>query len=353
LANGSVRMSSAEQPLAPPDLPALVRTKFFQVAATILLRPLLPPDQDGTLAGRAGRYMVIKRLLPLFDQYAPNTAVALRSHLTSLTAEQSESVLDDDDFLMTQGIQAEVNLSNVFENMQDRLDHANTSRERDAIYENTAALLANLGDARAHDIADKIDKVELRTIVREYVDLALVQFAIRKNDVSSIVRLAKAGALSHTQCSWAYAQAARLLMKSERHRALDLLEEALAEAQRIDADDPYRAHMLIGVATQFLSADQVRSWEIMGEAVKAANAVEEFSGEDLEIKFVLATTSGLKFIEISGADFSLPSLVRLLAREDPIRAIYLAKSFKNDAPRAVAILSIGAAALEKSKPKPR
>ena len=352
-ANGSVRISSAEQPFAPPDLPGVVRTKFFQVAATILLRPLLPPDQDGTLAGRVGRYMVIKRLLPLFDHYAPNTAVALRSQLTSLTAEQSESVVYDDDFLMTQGIQADVNLGNALERMQDQLDHANTSRERDAIYEDIAAALANLGDARARHIADKIDNAEHRTIVREFIDLALVQFAIRKNDASSIVRLAKAGALNHTQCAWAYAQAARLLMKSERRRALDLLEEALAEAQRIDADDPHRAHMLIGVATQLLTADKVRGWEITGEAVKAANAVEEFSGEDVGLRFILATTSGLKFIEISGADFSLTSLGRLLAREDPIRAIYLAKNFKNDAPRAVAILSIGAAVFEKSKPKPR
>jgi len=42
-----------------------------------------------------------------------------------------------------------------------------------------------------------------------------------------------------------------------------------------------------------------------------------------------------------------------VAYQISIRAIDLAKSFKNDAPRAVAILSIAAAALEKSKPKPR
>jgi hypothetical protein len=297
--------------------------------------------------------MVIKRLLPLFDQFAPNTAVALRSQLISLTTEQSESVVDDDNFLVTQGIQAAENSGDALEKMQDRLDRANTSRERDAIYEDTAVLLAKEGDARAQYIADKIDIAELRAIVREYVDLALIQFAIRKNDASSIVRLAKAGALGHRQCSWAYTQAARLLIKSERRHGLDLLDEALAEAQRMDADDPDRAHMLIGVATQFFPSEHVRGWEIMGEAVKAANAVEEFSGEDVELRFGLATTSGLKFIEISGADFSLTSLVRILAREDLIRAIDLAKSFKNDAPRAVAILGIAGAVLEKSKRKPR
>jgi hypothetical protein len=352
-ADGSIRLSPAQQSIAAPNLPAPVRNRFFQVAANVLLRPLAPPDRDGTSAGRTGKYMVIKRLLPLFDEYAPNTAVALRSQLTALTADRSTSVVDDDDFLMNQGIQPEASLSKALENMQDRLDHATSSRERDAIYTDAAAALASHGDARAQDLADKIDNVEWRARVREYVDLCLVQFAIRKKDAVSIARLARAGVLSHTQRAWAYTQAARLLMKSQRPRALDLLEEALAEAQRIEADDSNRAHMLIGVATQFLTSDQVRAWEIMGEAVKAANAVEEFSGEDVELNFALATASGLKFIQIGGAEFSLGRVVRLLTREDLIRTTELAKGFKSDAPRAVATLGIAAAALEKSETKAR
>jgi len=59
--------------------------------------------------------------------------------------------------------------------------------------------------------------------------------------------------------------------------------------------------MLIGVAIQFLNSDQMRAWEIMGEAVKAANAVEEFSGDDEGLKLALGTVTGLKFVEISGS----------------------------------------------------
>jgi len=260
-------------------------------------------------------------------------------------------VVDDNDFLMTQGIQPEVSLGNALENMQARLDQAKTSLDRDKIYEDAAVLLASQGDARAQDIADMIDNVEWRGMVRGYVDLSLVQFAIRKKDASSVAKLAKGEALNHTQRAWTYTQAARLLMKSQRRRALDLLEEAVAEAHRIEANDPHRAHMLIGVAMQFLTSDQVRAWEIMDEAVKAANAVEDFSGEDMGLKVALATTSGLKFIEISGAEFSLARVVRELSRADLIRANDLAKSFKRDAPRAVAILGIAAGALEKSKTK--
>src|SRR5687767_14543517 len=115
--------------------------------------------------------MVIKRLLPLFDLHGPNTAAALRAQLTALTEEQLMSVVDDNDFLMTQGIKSEVNLGDALENMQERLDHARTSRERDVIYEDVAVVLASKGDARAQDIADKIDNSELRAMVRGYVDL--------------------------------------------------------------------------------------------------------------------------------------------------------------------------------------
>lgn len=346
-ADGGVALSTPERPIEPPNLPGAVRRRFFQVATNILLRPLLPADQDPTSAGRQGKYMVIKRLLPLFEQYAPDTAVSLRSLLATLTSELRLGMTGDDDFLIRQGIQTETGLSDGLEKMQDRLDHAANSRERDAIYTDVATSLAAAGDLRAQELADKIDNGEWRAMVREYVDVSLVQAAARKRDALLVAKLAKAGLLSHTQRAWAYTLAARLLMKSQRRRALELLEEGLAEARRIEADDPNRIRTLIGAATQFLVADHVRAWEIMTEAVKAADAVEDFSGDDEGIRFAIATSSGIKFIEISGSDLSLVSVVRLLAREDLTRASDLAKSFKNDAPRAMAILGIAAGAFEK------
>lgn len=70
-----------------------------------------------------------------------------------------------------------------------------------------------------------------------------------------------------TNDSWSTSQAAskRLLLartlldEDQIERALEF-EEALAEARRIETDDPNRARMLIGVATQFLTADHVRAW---------------------------------------------------------------------------------------------
>ncbi|MGI8836695.1 MAG: hypothetical protein ACR2H4_08675 [Pyrinomonadaceae bacterium] len=347
-ADGGATWRQAEsEPNASPNLSVALRNRFFQVAATILLRPLLPPDQDFTSSGRAGKYMVVKRLLPLFDQYAPDTASALRAQLTALKGDPLKRAIGDDSSLLVKGVRPEETAGNALEKMQDRLDHAKTSRERDSIYADAAVALADQGDARAQDVADKIDDSDRRAEVRRYVDFQLVQLAIRKKEAREVVRLANAGQLTHTQRAWAYAQAAQLLINSQRSHALEFLEEAAAEARRIDADDPNRASVLIGVATQFLIADRVRAWEIMAEAVKAANSADEFTGEDVQLHFPLMTKSGLKITSIGGEDFGLTGVLQSLTKDDLYRSIDLARSFKNEAPRANATLAVAKAVLQK------
>ena len=333
---------------SPPNLPQALRNRFFQVGGVILLRPLPPPDQDSSSSGRAGKYMVIKRLLPLFDQYAPDTASALRAQLAALTADPLKRAQGDDSSLLVNGLRPDETGRHVLEKMQDRLDHAKTSRERDSIYADAAVTLANQGDPHAQDVADRIDDSDRRTQVRQYVDFEFVQLAIRKKEALEVARLAKGGQLTHTQRAWAYTQAARLLMNSQRPRALEFLEEAADEARHVDGDDPDRTVLLIGVATQFVTADRVRAWEIISEVVKAANSTEKFTGERSELTFLMmATKSGVKFTRIGGKDFGLSEMLRSLTKVDLYRSVDLAKSFKNDAPRAVATLAIASAVLER------
>lgn len=347
--NGGVYWAPALETITPPDLPSEVRSRFFRVAASILLRPLPPPDQDFTSAGLIGKYMVIKRLLPFFEQYTPDTAVALRSQLTALAKQGSDTVVDDDDFLLTQGIVRDADSRTVLDGLQERADRANNPRQRDEIYADAAAMLAVEGNPAAQDIADKIDNAFSREVARRYVDISLLRTALAKKNSAAALRLAKADSLTHPQRTWAYLRIARLLMDSDRQRALELLEEALAEARRIDADDSNRALLITGLARQFLAADIIRSWEVATEAVKAANAAEEFSGEGGNLTVALVTSSGLKLIDLDTSDLNLSVLVSSFAKQDPTRASDLAKSFKYDAPRAVATLAVASAAIAKAK----
>ena len=348
-ADGGARWTQPDETLpvsVPPDLPPQIRSKFFSVASSILLRPLPPPDQDFTSSGRAGKYMVMKRLLPLFDQYVPDIGAGLRTQLTTLASDPASKIVREDHNLLDQGLRQETT-SEQLDKLQDRLDRAASSRERDAIFTDMALALADQGDARAQDRADRIDDSTRRNQVKEHVDLIFVRLAIRKKDAMEVARLAKSGQLNHAQRAWAYTQAAQLLKDSQRQRALEFLEHAATEARLIESENNDRTSLLISVARQFATADHVRAWEIMGEVVKAANAAKDFNGEAVPVTFPLVTKKGLRLINIGGEEFGLAGVLRLLTKNDLHRSLSLAKSFKNEAAKANATLAIACSILEK------
>ncbi len=80
---------------AGPDTPAqnvtlTLRASFMRSAAHILLRPTTPQEYDNTSAGRTGSYIIIKRLLPLFEQHAPDLTAALNARAASLLPDVPE-----------------------------------------------------------------------------------------------------------------------------------------------------------------------------------------------------------------------------------------------------------------------
>lgn len=337
--------------LVPPDLSASLRQRFFQVAAGILGRPVPPPAEDYTTSGRAGKYMVIKRLLPLFSRYAPDLAPVLYSQLASLAGDLPAAVRNKDS-LLTWNLQPPPSPGDALLTMQDKLDHAKSSWERDRIYLDAAVVLSSTGDLRARDIAKEIEDSSLRDQVRRYVDFGLVQSTVSSKKTEEIIRLAKTGELVRIHRIWAYLQAARLLMNSDRPRALSILDDAATEARRIEVSDPDRARALIAVATQLVAPDSAHAWEILNEAVKAANSAETFNGEETWINAQVWTREGPKIRSVNVEDLGLRVVLRTLAKGELERSIELAKSFKNEKPRAVAILTIADAVLEKPASRP-
>ena len=339
-----------EAPVPPVTVPAALRNRFFQVASNILLQPLSPSDQERGSPERIAKSKVIRRLLPLFDQYLPDTAASLRAKLVELSSNNSPSreMPDMETRMLTQGINPEPSADDALEQMQKRIDRAKTSPERDTIYAAAAFALVTQGDIRARDIADKIENAERRTQTRQNVDFELVQQALKKKAAGEAFRFAQTGKLSNTQRAAAYIEVARLLRDAEPQRASDMLEDAVREVRRIEGDKPDRAILLVGVANQLVAADRVRAWEIMDEAVKEANRIEGFSGEN-QIHFPFMTSGGVKFRSVGGENFSLTNVFRSLARDDLYRALELARSFKYDAPRANVTLAIASSILEKTK----
>lgn len=333
----------------PPDLPADLRKAFFLTAAQILLRPSPPAGQDNTSAGRTGKYMVIKRLLPLFDQYAPERAAELRVQMAALTPDVPQDMRTGENRALTRGIVPEDNSRDPMQSMQERLDRAADSAERDAIYADMASSLAGSGDVRARDLVDKIEDTELRKQTRAYTDFEFLDNALQKKDAQEIIRLARNGELTHIQRVWGLAQAARLVIKSDRSRAVELLEEATTEARRIDASDPERPRALVAIVARFLEADRNRAWELISEAIKASNSAEGFTGDDARQSSSLRFRNGIVIRNSNAADFDLLGVFRTLAKDDLYRTIEIAKNFTGESAHANATLAIARAVLDEKQ----
>jgi hypothetical protein len=161
------------------------------------------------------------------------------------------------------------------------------------------------------------------------------------------LRVARAGNITSVQKTLVLTEVAKLHAKTEPGRAIELLDEALAEVKRIDQSSPDRVRALVSVATQLVELDRPRAWEVMLDIVKAANDAEAFTGEDGRITVRLQTKNMTNTSSSSVQSFDLAGIFTDLAREDLTRATSLARDFKGESPRAVATLAVARAVLEK------
>ena len=353
--DGGTSTSQMGRASGPPDVAPALRTSFLIAAAQILLRPLLPPEQDQTTSGRQGKYLVVKRLLPLFTQYAPReTAEVMRAQLDVLAALVPENARKRDDEWLNQGIGPEQKSEDREQSLLDRIEHAKTSEERDQLYLQLAILVAQKADFRARDLVDKIEESETRKSARGFIDMTLALQAIAQKDTEHALEISRIGELTHVQRVWVLTQAAKLLAKlparTDREKSLALLDQAGEEVRRIDGSDPDRARGLLAIANAFLAIDPPRGWETTVEATKAANSAEGFTGEDGRLTIKLQSR-GMNSIRTSSAeDFDVTGIFGALANENYERAVELARGFQGEAPRAVATIAIARAVLEQ-KPK--
>ncbi|PYS76812.1 MAG: hypothetical protein DMF66_12650 [Acidobacteria bacterium] len=338
---------------APTDIAPPLRAAYFRTAASILLRPTPPPEQDRTSTGRAGWYMVIARLMPLFDQFAPDSSPALHAKMASLKPDMPyEMKLTDGSDVATRGIVPEDPNHDHVQDALNRLDHAKNSDERDAIYVDAIFSALQKKDPRVEEFLDKIEDTDLRQRVRAYVDFRATRAAVDDKDVNEVLRLARGSGLTSIQRAWALTEAARLLAKSDSPRAVALLDEALKEAkEHIDDSSPERVSALVAVATQLVELDRPRAWDVMLQVVKASNAAKDYTGEDGRINTRLETKNMTMRSSDGAQSFDLNDIFARLAREDLQRAIDLAHGFDGESPRAIATLAIARTVLEKGEKK--
>lgn len=346
-----VSSSQMSSTIKPAEVTPELRAAFFQTAAGILLRPLPPPGQDQGSAGIDGKYLVMKRVLPFFEQYASaETVESLRAHLNALNTAVSENTRrrSEDDWV-NRGVRPEKPAADREQSLLDRIERAKTSTERDMLYVELANVTAGKGDLRARDFVSKIEESELRKLVQAYIDGSLVTYHVEKKQTEPALELVRKGELTHLHKVWALTQCAQILLKTDRETALQLVEEAATEARRIDGSDPSRPRALVAVANALKTIDPSRTWDATFDAVKAANSAEGFTGEDGELVLQFQSKGQSSVNTNDVPDFDLEGIFKELANQDYDRAVELARGFEREGPRAVATIAIARAILEPRK----
>lgn len=348
--DGGISSSQKSAAILPANVAPELRAAFLQTAAGILLRPQPPPEQDQTTSGIAGRYLVIKRLLPLFEQFATgDMTAAVRGQLDTLNALVSDKTRQRDDEWLQKGLRPETRVEEQEQSILDRIDHAKTSAERDSLYFDLAFMALRRGDLRARDFVDKIEDPEFRKQARPYVDANLAIRAVEKKQTEKALQLAQIGDLTHIQRAWVLAQSAQLLAKTDGQKSLSVIEDAGSEARRIEGSDPDRPRALLAVANALLIIDRARAWDATFEAVKAANSAEGFTGEDGTLNLQIQSKEHSAASSHDAPAFNLAGIFGTLADDDYDRAVNLARGFQGEAPRASAVIAIARAVFEEKK----
>jgi hypothetical protein len=348
--DGGISSSQKSGAVLPANVAPELRAAFLQTAAGILLRPQPPPEQDQSSSGIAGKYLVIKRLLPLFEQFAPGEmTAAVRAQFETMNTLVSGDTRQRDDEWLQKGLRPERGVGEQEQSIRDRIDHAKTSAERDGLYFELAFMTLRKGDLRARDFVDKIEDPEFRKQARPYVDASLAMRAVEQKQIESALQLAQIGDLTHVQRAWVLAESAQLLAATDGQKSLALIEDAGSEARRIEGSDPDRPRALLAVANALLIIDRPRVWDATFEAVKAANSAEGFTGEDGELNLQIQTRGHSSVSGRGVPDFDLAGIFGTLADEDYDRAVNLARGFQSEAPRASAVIAIAGAVFKEKK----
>jgi hypothetical protein len=325
-----------------PQLQQQLRSAFFEVAAGILMRSLSQIDQSS--AGRAGTHFMVMRLLPLFQQFAPDYVGRLNSQLASLGPEAARTTANAGEVALRRGMTAEAEGSNDAE-LTERLDRAKNSDERDRAYAFAAMRLAEQGNSSAGDLAEKIEDTETRKGVKTFIDYMLIRAFVNKKQPDEALLLLRKADVPRILRAHFLTQVARLKSKDDPVRAVEVLDEALTETRRLDPGTADRPYSLVAVLRQFSVLDKTRAWELLGETIKAANNVDDFTGERSQSVLTLEGKFSVRLGMSLASPTDLTDTLRQLAEENFYQALDVSKTFRGDAPKALAMIAVAGSVL--------
>jgi hypothetical protein len=352
---------SSETTKATP-ITGTLRGAFYKTAAELLLRPSsATPDATGQTQQMVALYLAIGRLLPFFEGEAAQYAPELRARAHALAGDMEQSRRD----MLTSHFDPERETStgtgDPLRAASEQLSRAANETERDRLRLGIVRLAVRnrLWD-RARRTAAEIDNAESRRAALSFVavsqiaDLSHTYADQEESDYEAIVKFLNGADVPALARAWGYAQAATIAARKEdsRDAALWLLTEAESYAGRVDQRTSQRVAAYAIVAEAAVRVDEARAWTLLSEVVRAANAVEDFAGDEVSLDIMATETStedAPDYFSVTGEAFRFDKIFATMSKIDWTKTLAQARSLDGDVPQAFVFIAMARAALDQKK----
>lgn len=355
--------SAAELPEQPP-FGQDMRQAFYQTFAQLLLRPLTQRAGAVQTQQSFALYIAIGRLLPFFEreaaQYAPELRARERALAEALDAGRRDQLAAHFDPTRATAESAGGDPLRV---SYEQLARATGVEVRDPILARIvrAAARKRLWD-RARRAASEIENQDTRRAALSFVavsqisDLARAYAEDQEYDYEGIIKFLNGADVPPLAQAWGLTEAALIAARhTEKTRPeLIILDEAERFAARTEAKTKERVAAYAIIARAAARLEEQRAWRLLSEVVKAANAVEDFAGD--EISLDIRATAGEPTPAAPDNDFSVRSeafrfdqIFATMARLDMTKTAAEARTLTGRVPQAFAYIAIARTVLDNNK----
>jgi hypothetical protein len=349
-----------------PPVSAPLSKAFYQTAAGMLLRPITTPrSADGvqTQMQAFALYLALGRLLPFFEREAAQYAPELRARENALAGELDANRREQlaAHFDATRAVSERAG-GDPLRASYEQLARATGAQERDPLLIRIvrAAASQRLWD-RARRAASEIDNQDVRRAALSFIavsqigDLARTYADDEEHDYESIINFLNGADVPPLAHAWGFTEAALVASRREDARpALIILDEAERYAARVEAKTRQRVAAYVIVTGAAARLDPPRAWRLLSEVVRAANAAEDFKGDEisLDIRATAAEQAGAipdDSFNVRSEAFRFDQIFATMARLDMTKTVAEARSLQGRVPQAYAYIAIARAVLDKKQ----
>jgi hypothetical protein len=339
---------------------------FYNLAASVLSRPLTQRDGALTMQELMARFYATGRLLPFFE----NTSAPYAAYAPALRARHSE-LFNEIEASRREQVSSQFGVNSLtragyvdpLRSQADQLSRATDAAERERIALSIVRTAArNKYWDRARRAAAEIEDVESRRAalafiqVQQIKDISIAYSDEKEDDFESVVKFVRESDAPPFAKAWGFAQAAVIAARKRKAQTsqtvAELINEAESLAARVAEGKPERVAAYGVVTTAAARVDSSRAWSLLREFVKAANAVDDFTGEEVSFDLDRNESSDKEttaHFNVEAEAFRLDGIFATMAHLDFDKALAEARALDGDVPRAFATIAIARTVLEKQE----